>query len=140
VPQLAVVGGVAASRENVAFSRLRFLYHGVLHLELPAIEKVERAKRPARVPETLSREEARAFLWYGDRTPRLVPSLLYGSRLRLMECIRLCVTDIGVARSQFTLREGRDERTRTPRSGWRIGLAIWRSGSRTRVWSVAGAR
>jgi hypothetical protein len=63
----------------------RLLYRDVLHLELPDIEHVERAQRPARLPEVFTREEARAVLSHTEGTPRLMASLLYGSGLRLME-------------------------------------------------------
>jgi site-specific recombinase XerD len=126
---------MAASPENVAFSALLFLYHEVLHFELPVIEKVGRAKRPARLLEVFSREEARASLLHGERTPRLMPSLLYGNGLRLMEGVRLRVNGVDVAGGQSTVREGKGQEDRVTRpciswSGWRIGSAAWRSGSR----------
>ena len=57
---LAVQGQVAASTQNVAFNALLFLYREVLQLELPAIEGVERARRPARLPTVLTRQEVKA--------------------------------------------------------------------------------
>ena len=48
---LAVAGKWAASTQNVAFSALLFLYRDVLHVNLPTIEHVQRAQRPARLPE-----------------------------------------------------------------------------------------
>lgn len=70
---------VAASTQNVAFSALSFLYRDVLHIDLPAIEHVERAQRSARLPEVFTREEARAVLGRMEGTPRLTASLLYGA-------------------------------------------------------------
>jgi integron integrase len=109
---LAVEQNVAASTQNVAFSALRFLYRDVLHIEIPAIEQVERAQRPARLPEVFTREEARAVLGWMEGTPRLMASLLYGSGLRLMECVRLRVKDLDFARLQLTIREGKGEKDR----------------------------
>jgi integron integrase len=103
---------VAASTQNVAFSALLFLYRDVLHVELPAIENVERAQRLARLPEVFTREETRAVLAHIDGTPRLMASLLYGSGLRLMECVRLRVKDLDFARLQLTVREGKGEKDR----------------------------
>jgi integron integrase len=109
---LAVERNVAASTQNVAFSALLFLYRDVLHLHLPAIENVERAQRPARLPEVFTREEARAVLARMEGTPRLMAGLLYGSGLRLMECVRLRVKDLDFARGQITVREGKGEKDR----------------------------
>jgi integron integrase len=109
---LAIEGNVAASTQNVAFSALLFLYRDVLHLELPAIEHVERAKRPSRLPEVFTREETRAVLSHMEGTPRLMASLLYGSGLRLMECVRLRVKDVDFAQRQITVREGKGEKDR----------------------------
>ena len=67
---LAVEQNVAASTQNVAFSALLFLYREVLHIELPAIEQVERAQKPARLPEVFTREEARTVLALLEGTPR----------------------------------------------------------------------
>ena len=55
---LAVEGGVAASTQNVALCALMFLYRGVLGVELPYVDGIQRAKRPARVPVVFTRAEA----------------------------------------------------------------------------------
>ena len=83
---LAVRRQVAASTQNQAFSALLFLYKEVLKQELPWIEGIERAKRPAKLPVVLTPEEARAVLAKLDGTARLMANLLYGCGLRLMPC------------------------------------------------------
>lgn len=109
---LAVEQNVAASTQNVAFSALLFLYRDVLNIDLPAIRNVERAQRPARLPEVFTREEVRAVLGGMEGTPRLMAGLLYGSGLRLMECVRLRVKDLDFDRRQVTVREGKGEKDR----------------------------
>ena len=47
---LAVEGNVAASTQNQALSALLFLYGQVLHLELPFLQDVGRARRPKKLP------------------------------------------------------------------------------------------
>jgi type III restriction enzyme len=59
---LAVEGRVAASTQNQALSALLFLYRNVLASDLPWLEGLVRAKRPARLPVVLTREEVRAVL------------------------------------------------------------------------------
>jgi len=88
---LAVQGRVAASTQNQALCALLFLYRHVLRVDLPWLEDVVRAKRPARLPVVLSREEVAAVLQHLHGVKRLAGALLYGSGLRLLECLQLRV-------------------------------------------------
>ncbi|MFC3552455.1 integron integrase [Lysobacter cavernae] len=116
---LAVEGQVAASTQNQALSALLFLYREVLGIQLPWLEDVTRAKRARRLPTVLSRGEVQALLAQLDGRPWLLASLLYGTGLRLMECLRLRVKDVDFARSEITVRNGKggkDRRTVLPKS------------------------
>ncbi len=94
---LAVEGQVAASTQNQARSALLFVYKFVL--EMPLKERIDasRAKRPERLPVVLSRDEERAVLGQLSGVHHLMASLLYGSGLRFMECLRMRVKDIDFA-------------------------------------------
>jgi len=108
---------VAASTQNQAFSALLFLYREVLKHDLPWIDNIERAKRPAKVPVVLTPEEARAIISKLRGTSRLMAQLLYGCGLRVMECVRLRVKDIDFGYLQITVRDakgGRDRITMLP--------------------------
>src|SRR5262249_38936231 len=59
---LAVEGNVVASTQNQALSALLFLYRDVLEQDLPWLDDVVRAKRPARLPVVLTRDEIRVPL------------------------------------------------------------------------------
>jgi integron integrase len=109
---LANEGRVSASTQNQALSALLFLYREVLGLDLPFVDGVERAKRPARVPVVLTREEVACVLGRLSGAYHLMASLLYGSGLRLMECVRLRVKDLDLAYRQVTVRDGKGERDR----------------------------
>lgn len=109
---LAVEGNVAASTQNVALAALLFLYRDVLRTDLPYIDGVERAKRPSRVPTVFTRGEVKALLAHLDGTHHLMASLLYGSGLRLMECVRLRVKDIDFDMGQITVRDGKGQKDR----------------------------
>ncbi len=85
---LAVEGDVAASTQNQALAALLFLYRHVLDQQLDDLGKLPAAKRPARLPTVFTREEARAVLGKLKGRQRLMAGLLYGSGLRLMECLR----------------------------------------------------
>ncbi|HEY1140195.1 MAG TPA: integron integrase [Lysobacter sp.] len=116
---LAVAGQVAASTQNQALSALLFLYKEVLGIELPWMEDVTRAKRPRRLPTVLSRGEVQGLLAHLDGRPWLLCSLLYGTGLRLMECLRLRVKDVDFSRNEITVRDGKggkDRRTVLPKS------------------------
>ena len=88
---LAREGQVAASTQNQALSALLFLYKGVLQQEIGWLEGVERAKRPVRQPLVLTRDEIHKVFAHLHGTPRVMAGLLYGSGLRLKECVRLQV-------------------------------------------------
>ncbi len=116
---LAVKGKVAASTQNQALSALLFLYREVLGIQVPWMDDIRRAKRPQRLPVVLDREETAALLGEMDGVHCLMASLLYGSGLRLMECIRLRVKDVDLVRMEITVRQGKgakDRRTMLPAS------------------------
>lgn len=109
---LAVKMNVAASTQNQALSAILFLYQVVLDRDLDNLEGVVRAKKPARLPVVLTREEVRAVLGEISRTPKLVSLLLYGAGLRLLEALRLRVKDIDFAVNQITVRDGKGQKDR----------------------------
>jgi integrase len=104
---LAVEKQVAASTQNIALSALLFLYKQVLKVELPYIDNIERAKQPDRLPVVFTQDEVRRILAELDGLPHLVASLLYGSGMRLGECVRLRVKDLDFTYQQITIRDGR---------------------------------
>lgn len=109
---LAVEGKVAAGTQNQALSALLFLYREVLSIELPWMDTVVRAKRPQRVPVVLSRGEVDRLLALMDGCFGLMASLLYGSGMRLMECVRLRVKDIDFELNQICVRNGKGGKDR----------------------------
>jgi integron integrase len=109
---LAVERSVAASTQNQALSALLFLYRHVLEQALPWLDEVVRAKRAARLPVVLAREEVRAILRELHGPPRLMAILLYGAGLRVLECARLRVEDIDFAANQLVVRGGKGDRDR----------------------------
>ena len=104
---LAVARKVAASTQNQVFNALLFLYRDVLHQDLGELGRVERAKRPERLPVVLSRGEVERLLAGMTGTFQLMAKLLYGTGLRLMECMRLRVKDVDFEQNQVTVREGK---------------------------------
>jgi len=104
---LAVAGRVSASTQNQAKSALLFLYKEVLETELPWLDDVESAKASKRLPVVLTPEEVQRLLVLIEGTAGLILRLLYGTGMRIMECLRLRVKDVDFARGEILVREGK---------------------------------
>src|SRR5262245_26816589 len=109
---LAVEGRVAASTQNQALSALLFLYKRVLSADLPWLDDIIRAKRPARLPVVLSRDEVAAVLARLAGMRWIIATLLYGTGLRLLECLRLRVKDVDFGQNEIMVRAGKSNRDR----------------------------
>jgi integron integrase len=103
---------VAASTQNQALSALIFLYREVLQVEMDWIEDFVRAKKPERLPAVFTRSEAREILSHLTGSKWLMAALMYGSGLRLMECLRLRVKDIEFEYQQIIVRDGKGGKDR----------------------------
>ena len=116
---IAEIDHVSSSTQNQAFNALLFLYQRVLQREIGALGSVVRAKRPKRLPVVLSRDEVRRVLSHLSGMEWLMASLLYGSGLRLQECVRLRIKDVDFEYGQVTVRDGKggkDRNTMLPQS------------------------
>ena len=109
---LAVARRVSASTQNQAKSAILFLYKEVLAEPLPWLEGIESAKKPARLPVVLTRAEVESILTHLGGTVGLMIRLLYGTGMRIMECVRLRVKDVDFARSEIVVRQGKGARDR----------------------------
>ena len=109
---LAVEREVAASTQNQALNALVFFYGQVLGKPVGEIEEFIRAKRPRRLPEVMTRDEVQKLLSKMSGITGLMAGLMYGSGLRLMECVRLRVKDIDFAQHQVMVRDGKGQKDR----------------------------
>jgi integron integrase len=109
---LAVNNKVAASTQNQALAAVLFLYRDVLALELPWLADVVRAKRPVRLPVVLTRKEVQAVLARLDGTIWLVASMLYGSGVRINECLQLRIKDVDLPRRELLIRDAKGQKDR----------------------------
>ena len=98
---------VASSTQNQALCALVFLYKQVLGIELGEFVQMERAKKPERLPTVMSTQEAARVLAAMTGTHQLRAKLLYGCGLRLMECLRLRVKDVNLARTRSSSATGK---------------------------------
>jgi len=109
---LAMEGRVSASTQNQARCALLFLYKEVLETELPWLDDVEQAKTPKRLPVVLNRDEVQAILSRLQGTHWLIASLLYGTGMRILECLRLRVLDVDFKRREILIRDGKGNKDR----------------------------
>ena len=110
---LATGSNVSASTQNQALAALVFLYRDILLSPIGDVEDVVRAKRPARLPVVLTRDEVRRILAeLPDGPPHLMATLLYGAGLRLLECCTLRVKDVDFEANQLVIRGGKGNKDR----------------------------
>jgi integron integrase len=108
---LAVREHVSASTQNQALAAILFLYRHVIGREVGTLDVV-RARRPARLPVVMSREEVHSVLEHLRSDKLLAASLMYGSGLRLMEVLQMRVQDIDFHRREIMVRDGKGSRDR----------------------------
>ena len=104
---LAVERKVAASTQNQALCALVFLYRHVLGMELGQFEGMVFAKRRRKLPEVFSRKEVEKVMANLSGVFRLMAALMYGSGLRLGECVRLRVADLDFGNRWLMVRDGK---------------------------------
>ena len=110
---LAVDGNVAASTQNQALSAILYLYKEVLHIDLPWMNDVTRAKKPKKLPVVLTKNEVSCLLLQADKDDMgLVIRLLYGTGMRLLEACRLRVKDVDLERREILIRDGKGAKDR----------------------------
>ena len=122
---LAVEGRVAASTQNQALSALLFLYREVLAINLPWLDNVVRAKTPQRLPVVLTRQEVVSVLDGMSGVYGLMARLLYGTGMRLMECVRLRVKDVDFEQAEILIRDGKGAKDRVTMLPQSLVEALW---------------
>jgi len=113
VTSLAVKENVAASTQNQALAALLFLYRHVLGIEVGDLEDLIRAKKPAHLPVVMSRDEVKAVLSVMQAETKLMAMVLYGTGLRLNECITLRVQDLDFNSNSILVHDGKGGKDRS---------------------------
>jgi integron integrase len=121
---------VAASTQNQALAALTVLYDKVLLYPLERLDEISPARRTRHVPVVLSPAEVRAILKRLGEPARLCVALMYGSGLRISECVGLRVKDVDLDRGEIVVRAGKgDKDRRTPLAdSCRAPLVHWLRG------------
>ncbi len=108
---LAVDRAVSSKTQSLAYNAVAFLFKQVLERPLEDV-RFARTKRSDRLPVVLSRDEARRLLDQLDGTFGLMARLMYGTGMRLMECVRLRVGDLDFDRGLIVVRDGKGGKDR----------------------------
>ncbi len=108
---------VAASTQNQALSAIVFLYKQVLDIDFGEIPDFRYAKKPRRLPVVLTQDEVKNLFDHLNEPYKSMVGLMYGSGLRLNECLSLRILDVDFGRSEIIVRAGKgnkDRRTLLP--------------------------
>jgi len=110
---LATSENVAASTQRQALNSIVFLYRDVLHAPLDHSIAPIRSKRKRRPPTVLTENEIERIFIQMTATHLLMAKLIYGSGIRLMECIRLRIQDVDFGQGKLFIRSGKGGKDRT---------------------------
>jgi site-specific recombinase XerD len=109
---LVIKRNVASSTQNQAFNAILFLYNHALNVDILQYINLLRSKKPVCLPTVMTREESLKLIEAMRGTHQLMAKLMYGSGLRVMECIRLRVKDLDFALNQIIVRDGKGKKDR----------------------------
>jgi len=109
---LAVDIEVSSSTQNQALAAILFLFRAIFGRPIDSLGEVIRAKKPQHLPVVMSRDEVRLVISFLKSEKRLVARLMYGTGLRIMECLSLRVQDIDFARNEILVRNGKGAKDR----------------------------
>ncbi len=111
---LATQEQVAVSTQKQALNALVFLYRDVLQAPLGDNSLAPiRSKRKVHPPTVLTVEEVERIFTKMQGTHLLMAQCIYGSGMRLMECIRLRIQDVDFGQGKFFIRGGKGGKDRT---------------------------
>lgn len=130
----------ATSTSNLALCALKFLYHNVLQRPCPVLKQIH-WPREQKLPVVLSRSEVRRVLGCVQKAYyRVCLTTIYGCGLRLLEGVKLQVTDIDSERQVLRVRQGKGRKDREvplPETVLEQLRSYWAS-HRHRVWLFPG--
>ena len=109
---LATKMNYSAATQSQALNAIIFLYREILKTNLDDIGNYTRAKKSTKLPVVLSKKEVGSILNQLSGKYRIMAGLLYGSGLRLLECIRLRIKDIDFDYKNITVRNGKGAKDR----------------------------
>ncbi|BBM64939.1 integron integrase [Vibrio alfacsensis] len=110
---LAIDEKVAVKTQALALNAISFLYREYFRMPLSLDMRFQKSLTEKKLPVVLTREEMRRFVLHIDPRYKLHTQLLYGSGLRVMECLRLRVQDIDYDYGAIRVWQGKGGKNRT---------------------------
>ena len=104
---------VSASTQNQALAALVFLYKQILDTDIGEIPEFQYARKPKRLPVVLTQNEVKQVFEYLNEPHKTMVGLMYGSGLRLNECLELRVLDVDIERQEIIVRRGKGNKDRS---------------------------
>jgi len=104
---------LAASSQSQALNPINFMYKNVLEMEVGWLENLVRPKRKTILPTVLSVNEVRSILEHMKGTTKLMAELMYGTGMRVNECVQLRIKDIDFDMKTIVVRQGKGGKDRT---------------------------
>lgn len=114
---LAIERELSASTQNQALAALLYFYKNILEIPIGQLGEVIRAKKKPKLPIVFSKQEIRRLFDVMDGTNLLIVKLLYGTGMRISECLNLRVQDLDFENHSITIHQGKgakDRRTMFP--------------------------
>ncbi len=112
INHLAVDKYVSSSTQNQALQAILYLYKNILKKEIGWINEIKHVKRIKHLPVVFSKSETAVIIKNLEGVPKLIVSLLYGTGMRLNECLGLRIKDIDFGMNQIIVRDGKGEKDR----------------------------
>jgi integron integrase len=104
---------LSASSQSQALNALFFMYKHVLEIQPEWLNNFVRAKRKKSLPVVLSVNEVRSILDKMSSTTKLMAEMIYGTGMRVNECVQLRIKDIDFDLKTITVRSGKGAKDRT---------------------------
>lgn len=108
---LAVKRKVSSSTQNQALCAIIFLYKHVLKQDIQDLDLIW-AKKPSRIPTVLTQQETKTIINHLKGTSWIIANFLYGSGLRLYECLQLRVNHIDFGYNQIRVLDSKGAKSR----------------------------
>lgn len=109
---LALERNVAAATQAQALNALVFLYREVLEMDIGVLDAFKRARASRKLPVVLTRIEKDLLFSVMSGTSGLMARLMYGTGMRLMECVRLRVQNVDVGNNLIHVHVGKGGKNR----------------------------
>lgn len=110
---LAIDEKVAVKTQALALNAISFLYREYFQMPLSLNMRFQKSLTEKKLPVVLTRDEVRRFIQHLDPKYKLHIQLLYGSGLRIMECLRLRIQDIDYNYGALRIWQGKGGKNRT---------------------------